>query len=77
MGIRIFLTRVMQALCASRQREAERVIRRHAHFLAQAEEYERVRAIARAQQAADARTIADAKATIGQAGMQFVPWGAP
>ena len=77
MGIRNFLGRVMEALSASRELEAERVVRRHAHFLAQAEEYERVRAIARAQRAADAKTIADAKATIGQTGMQFAPWGAP
>jgi hypothetical protein len=77
MGIRIFLERVMQALCASREREARRVIGRHAHFLAQAEEYERVRAIARAQRAADAKTVADAKATIAQSGLQFAPWSAP
>jgi len=77
MGIKIFLERVMQALCASREREAERVIRRHAHFLSQAEDYERARAIANARRAADARSIADAKATIGQAGMQFAPWSAP
>ena len=77
MGIKIFLERVMQALYASREREAARVIRRHAHFLAQAEEYERARAIANAQRAADARTVADAKATITQTGLQFVPWSAP
>jgi hypothetical protein len=77
MGIKIFFERVMQALCASREREAARVVRRHAHFLAQAEEYERVRAIARAQRAADAKSIAQAKATIAQSGMQFVPWSAP
>ena len=75
MSIKNFLERVMQALCASREREAERVIRRHAHFLSQAEDYERARANAR--RAADARSIADAKATIGQAGMQFAPWSAP
>jgi hypothetical protein len=77
MSIRIFLERVMQALCASREREAERVVRHHAHFLAQAEEYERVRAIARAQRVADAKSIADAKATIAQSGLQFAPWSAP
>jgi hypothetical protein len=76
MGIRIFFERVMLALCESREREAGRVIRRHAHFLTQAEDYERARAIASAQRAADAKTIADAKATIGQAGMQFAPWSA-
>jgi hypothetical protein len=77
MGIRIFLERVMQALSASREREAERVLRRHAHFFAQAEDYERTRAIANAQRAADAKTIADAKATIAQSGLQFAPWSAP
>ena len=77
MGIKIFLERVMQALYASREREAARVLRHHAHFLAQAEDYERARAIASAKRAADAKTIADAKVTIGQAGMQFAPWSAP
>jgi hypothetical protein len=77
MGIRIFLERVMQALAASREREAARVIRRHSHFLVQAEEYERVRALENMQRAADAKTIADAKATIAQGGMQFAPWSAP
>jgi ATPase subunit of ABC transporter with duplicated ATPase domains len=77
MGIRIFLERVMQALCESREREAERVVSRYGHFLAQAEEYERSRAIASARRAADAKTIADAKATIAQSGMQFAPWSAP
>jgi hypothetical protein len=77
MGIRIFFDRIMQALAASREREAGRVVRRHAHFLAQAEEYERVRAIARAQRAADAKTVAQAKTTIAQSGMQFAPWSAP
>jgi hypothetical protein len=77
MGIRVFLERVMQALCASREREAERVIRRHAHFFAQAEDYERARAIADAKRVADAKASADAKATIAQAGMQFAPWSAP
>ena len=77
MGIRIFLERVMQALCASREREAARVVRQHGHFLAQAEEYERVRAIARAQRAVDAKTIAQAQTTIAQSGMQFAPWSAP
>jgi len=77
MGIRIFLDRIVQALLASREREAEQVIRRHGHFLVQAEEYERARAIASARRASEAKIIADAKATIAQAGMQFVPWRAP
>jgi hypothetical protein len=77
MGIKIFLERIMQALCASREREASRVIRRHAHFLTQADDYERARVIASAKRAADARTIADAKATIAQSGLQFAPWSAP
>jgi hypothetical protein len=77
MSIRIFLERIMQVLCASREREAERVIRRHAHFFAQAEDYERARAIESAKRAADAKTIADAKATIAQTGLQFAPWSAP
>jgi len=77
MGIRIFLGSVMQALSASREREAARVVRQHAHFFAQAEEYERVRAIARAQHAADAKTIEQARTTIAQSGMQFAPWSAP
>ncbi len=77
MGIRSLLERVMQAMCESREREAERVIRQHAHFFVQAAEYERARAIDIARRAADAKTMADAKATIAQAGMQFVPWSAP
>jgi hypothetical protein len=77
MGIRIFLERVMQALCASREREAARVVRQHGHFFAQAEAYERARAIASVKRAADARTVADAKATIAQAGLQFAPRRAP
>jgi hypothetical protein len=77
MGIKTFLERVMQALCESREREAGRVIRHHAHFLAQSDEYERARAIESAQRAADAKTVADAKATIAQSGLQFAPWSAP
>ena len=34
-----FLKRVVQVLCASREREAQLVIQRHAHLLAQAKEY--------------------------------------
>jgi hypothetical protein len=77
MGIRIFFERIMQVLCASREREAARVIGRHAHFFTQAEDYERTRAIESAKRAADAKTIADAKATIAQSGLQFAPWSAP
>jgi hypothetical protein len=77
MGIRLFLERIMQAMCASREREAARVVRHHGHFFAQAEEYERTRAIARARRAADAKTIADAKATIAQSGLHFAPRSAP
>ena len=72
-----FFEQVMQALHASRQHEAARVIDRHAHFFMQAEDYERNRAIERARRAADARTIADAKATIAQAGMGYAPWSTP
>ena len=77
MGIRTFLDGIMQAMCASREREAARVVHQHGHFFAQAEDYERTRAIASARRAADAKTIADAKATIAQTGMQFAPWSAP
>lgn len=77
MRIGILLERFMQALCESRERQAARVIGQHAHFFAQAEEYERARAINSARNAADVRTIADAKATIAQSGLQFVPWSAP
>jgi hypothetical protein len=52
------------------------VVRRHAHFLAEAEDYERGRAIGRAS-AAEAKTVADAKLMMAQAGMHFVPWSAP
>jgi len=77
MRIGILFGRIMQALHGSREREAARVLRQHAHFFAQSEDYERNRAIASARRAADARTIADAKATIAQGGLQFVPWSAP
>jgi hypothetical protein len=77
MGIQSLLERFMQAMCESREREATRVMHQHAHFVEQAAEYERTRAIERARRAADAKTIAEAKATIAQAGMQFVPWSAP
>jgi hypothetical protein len=71
-----FFERFMQALHVSRELEAERVVRRHAHFLAEAEDYERGRAIESAN-AADAKAIADAKLMMAQTGMHFVPWSAP
>jgi hypothetical protein len=73
----MFFERVLQALFDSREREAARVLRRHAHFFAQAEEYERARAVESAKRAANAKTLVDAKATIGQSGLQFAPWSAP
>jgi hypothetical protein len=77
MRIALFFERVMQALNESREREAGRVMRRHAHFLAQAEEYERSRAIKDANAKADAKTIADAKSMMAQAGLQFAPRSMP
>jgi molecular chaperone GrpE (heat shock protein) len=49
--------RFLEALCESRQREAERVVRRYSHIAAQAEAYHRRRAAdeAAAEQAAIAR----------------------
>ena len=73
MRIGTFLGRLMQALSASREREAERVLRRHAHLFEQAADYERSRAIERARRAADAKAITDAKVTIAQAGLQLAP----
>lgn len=72
-----YFERVMQALHESREREAGRVIGRHAHFLAQAEDYERSRAIKDASARADAKTIADAKSMMAQAGLQFAPRSTP
>jgi hypothetical protein len=63
--------RFVEALYASRQLEAERVIRRHGHFFEQAQAYERTRALDAA------KAVADAKTSIAQAGLQFVPWSAP
>jgi hypothetical protein len=77
MRIAHFFERVMQALHESREREAERVIRRHAHFLAQAEDYERSRASKDASARADAKTIANAKSMMAQAGLQFAPRSTP
>ena len=67
----LLFERFVQALYASRQLEAERVIRRHGHFFAQAEAYERDRA------RDIAKATADAKTSIAQAGLRFAPWGAP
>ena len=72
-----FFERVMQAMIDSRELEAGRVVRRHAHFLAQAEDYERHRAVARANARADAKTIADAKSVMAQAGLGYAPWSTP
>jgi hypothetical protein len=77
MRLALFFERVMQAMYESREREAGRVIRRHAHFLAQAENYERTRAIEDASARADAETIADAKSMMAQAGLQFAPRSTP
>ena len=77
MRIALFFERVMQAMHESREREAGRVIRHHAHFLAQADEYERSRALRYASAKADAKTIADAKSMMAQAGLQFVPRSTP
>ena len=77
MRIALFFERVMQALHESREREAGRVIGRHAHFLAQAEDYERSRASEDASARADAKTIADARSMMAQAGLQFAPRSTP
>ena len=69
--------RVMQALRESREREAGRVIRHHAHFLVQAEDYERTRATTESRARADAKTIANAKSMMAQAGLQFAPRTTP
>jgi hypothetical protein len=67
----VLFGRFMQALHDSRQREAAGVIRRHGHFFEQAAAYE----CARARDAAKA--VADAKTSIAQSGLRFVPWSAP
>jgi hypothetical protein len=67
----LIFQRLIEALYASRQLEAERVIRRHAHMFAQAEAYERERAIDRA------KATANAKTAIAQAGLRFAPRSAP
>jgi hypothetical protein len=77
MRIARYFERVMQALHESREREAARVIARHAHFLEQAEDYERSRAIKDASARADAKTIVNAKSMMAQAGLQFAPRSTP
>jgi hypothetical protein len=77
MRIARYFERVMQALLESREREAGRVISRHAHFLAQAEDYERSRAAKDASARADAKTIVNAKSMMAQAGLQFAPRSTP
>ncbi len=73
MRLALFFERVMQAMHSSREREAERVIRRHAHFLSEAAAYERDRASADAQAKADAATVAEARTMMAQAGFQLSP----
>ncbi len=77
MRIASFFERVVQAMHESREREASRVLCQHAHFVAQAEEYERNRANAAASARADAETIADAKSMMAQAGLQLAPRSMP
>jgi hypothetical protein len=72
-----YFERVMEALHESREREAGRVVRQHAHFLAQADAYERSRASKEASARADAKTIADAKSMMAQAGLRFAPRSTP
>jgi hypothetical protein len=73
MRLALFFERVMQAMISSREREAERVVRRHAHFLSEAQAYERDRASAEAQANADAATVAQARTVMAQAGFQLSP----
>jgi hypothetical protein len=77
MRIARYFERVMQAMHESREREAARVVSRHAHFLAQADDYERTRATKDAGARADAKTIANAKSMMAQAGLQFAPRSTP
>ena len=73
MRLALFFERVMQAMISSREREAERVVRRHAHFLREAQAYERDRASAEAQANADAATVAEARTMMARAGFQLSP----
>jgi hypothetical protein len=73
MRLALFFERVMLAMHESREREAGRVLRQHAHFLTQAEDYQRSRAIAEADARADAKAVAEAKSMMAQAGLRFAP----
>ena len=77
MRLAVFFERAVQAMHESREREAARVLRQHAHFLTQADEYERNRAQKAASAKADAKAIADAKSVMAQAGLQFAPRSMP
>ena len=77
MRIASIFERVMQALHETREREADRVLRRYGHFQTQADDYERSRASADASAHADAKTIANAKSMMAQAGLQFAPRSMP
>jgi hypothetical protein len=48
--------RFLDALYASRMREAERVIHKHSHFMVEAEDYHRRRTMRMADQDAEAQT---------------------
>ncbi len=73
MRLALFFERVLQAMMSSREREAERVVRRHAHFLTEAQAYERDRASAEAQAKADEATVAEARTMMARAGFQLSP----
>ena len=53
--------RFLDALYASRMREAERVIREHSHFMVEAEDYHRRRTMRMADQDAEAKTTETAR----------------
>ena len=53
--------RFLDALYASRMREAERVIRQHSHFMVEAEDYHRRRMTRIADQDAEAETTETAR----------------
>ena len=77
MRLAVFFERAVQAMHESREREALRVLGQHAHFLAQADEYERNRAQKAASTKAGAQAIADAKSVMARAGLQFAPRNMP
>ena len=58
--------RFLDALYATRMREAERVVREHSHFIAEADDYDRQRAMRLADQDAEAQTAEPA-----HPGLQF------